>query len=1073
MKRMLAIFCSVVLAVPVMLFFHLQSAPRTAHAASSWDTYSDTWVGVDDLGRSLPTYSDVGAPRQKYVGMFYEVWHTEIGASTSGIYDVSNILAHNPGAITNPNSPPWGPYNQTHYWGQPMMGYYSNDDEYVLHKHAQMLSDAGVDTIVIDLSNYSNGNAYFKAQWLHLMSVWESIRQSGGKTPQVMFLVPFFDQGQTAACVNSLYQDLYAKGLYQDLWFQWDSKPLVLANPAWITDSAQASFFTFRINQAGYGAGSQNAWGWLSTYPQTPFYTSANPSEEVTVSPAQNASVAGAGPIAMSSRDANGNFIARGKSFHNGAEPASTNPLDPAYPSAQGYNFTEEWNRALSLDPSFALVSNFDEWIMGRYTNWNGDSGPNAFVDEFDPEFSRDLEPMVGGYKDDFYNHLVANIRKFKGVRPLPAPSAATTIAVDGNFGDWSNVGPEYRDDTGDTVHRNSPGFGGYTTYTDSSGRNDFVLSKVARDANNIYFYVKTAANITPHTDPNWMQLFIRTNTSQANWEGYNYVLNRSGVNASTTTLEKSTGGWNWSAVDSNIQYSVNGQEMEIAIPRSDLGFGNTGVPIQFDFKWADNINPNSDSSEFYLHGDAAPNERFAYRFSEVPQAPAPVKLSNFGFEVPSIGSGYQYGPMTAGWTFDAHAGVQGNGSPFHASSAPEGTQTAFVQGAGTMTQTVTFPGGNYVVNFQAARRTDFGGQQSFDVYIDSNKVGSFSPTTGSFSSFATGSFSASAGDHTVKFVGTNTNGDNTDFIDAVTITPASGNGSGNGINLAAGKPVTVSSTVNSDWSGGHLTDGNTTSAWSSQNTGGSAANEWAYINLGSQVSFDRVTLFPRTEQGAVYCFPQSFKIQGSNDANNWTDLLSETNYPAPATGDSGVTLNTGAQRYQYVRILVSQARPDNFNNYYVQLGEMEVYNNALSTGAQATVSSTVNGDWPASRLTDGDPTSAWSSQNTGGSAANEWAYVNLGGPVTFDRVTLFPRVGGGNVYCFPQSFKIQGSNDANNWTDLLSETNYPSPPNGESGVALNTGTQTYQYVRVLVSQTRTDNANNYYVQLGELEVDR
>lgn len=39
------------------------------------DTYSDTYVGFDALGRALPTFSDVGGPKDKAVGMFYFPWH--------------------------------------------------------------------------------------------------------------------------------------------------------------------------------------------------------------------------------------------------------------------------------------------------------------------------------------------------------------------------------------------------------------------------------------------------------------------------------------------------------------------------------------------------------------------------------------------------------------------------------------------------------------------------------------------------------------------------------------------------------------------------------------------------------------------------------------------------------------------------------------------------------------------------------------------------------------------------------------------------------------------------------------
>src|SRR5690348_13452866 len=117
----------------------------------------------------------------------------------------------------------------------------------------------------------------------------------------------------------------------------------------------------------------------------------------------------------------------------------------------------------------------------------------------------------------------------------------------------------------------------------------------------------------------------------------------------------------------------------------------------------------------------------------------------------------------------DSGSGVQHNGSAFGASTAPESVQTAFIQGAGSFSQAITFTAGTYKVSFQAAKRTTYGGTQSFDVYYDSTVIGSFTPSSGTFTSFSTSNFTvATPGSHTIKFMGTTTT-DNTDFIDAVT----------------------------------------------------------------------------------------------------------------------------------------------------------------------------------------------------------------------------------------------------------------------------------------------------------------
>jgi hypothetical protein len=95
------------------------------------------------------------------------------------------------------------------------------------------------------------------------------------------------------------------------------------------------------------------------------------------------------------------------------------------------------------------------------------------------------------------------------------------------------------------------------------------------------------------------------------------------------------------------------------------------------------------------------------------------------------------------------------------------------------MQQTLTnVSAGTYAINFLAAKRqarwdgTNFyyGGLHTFNVYVDTTLVGTFSPTATSFNSFTSDTIVLTKGDHTVKFVGTITNGDNTDFVDAVTM---------------------------------------------------------------------------------------------------------------------------------------------------------------------------------------------------------------------------------------------------------------------------------------------------------------
>ncbi|MCQ6562900.1 hypothetical protein NNL21_29935 [Paenibacillus mendelii] len=563
-----------------------------------WDTQSDTWVATDNLGRTVSTNATSGSPRKdKFVGMFYFLW---MGYhSNDGPYDITKILAQDPDALQNANSPLWGPEGRFHYWGESLFGYYKPDDEYVLRKHAQMLVDAGVDTLIFDTTN----NYTYTDNFMALLRVFTEIRNEGGRTPQIAFLAPF---GSASSVTESLWNDLYGPGLYSDLWFQWDGKPLIMADPNTVRADLR-DFFTFRKPMPSYfeGPSGPNQWGWLEVSPQHVFYDADGNNEQMTVGVGQNAVPNGSGGYKLGAMSEPG---AMGRSFHNGAQ--SQEP----YPSEQGLNFAEQWENALEADPEFVFVTGWNEWIAQRFTEFNGAQNPVMFVDQFNQEFSRDIEPMKGGHGDNYYYQLVDFVRKYKGASPLPAAQKKNNVKIDGKFKDWDKVLPEYRDNIADEARRNHPGVGTSGQYVNETGRNDIISSKAAYDNHYVYFYTRTKEAITPYTDPNWMLLFIDADQNHATgWEGYDFRVNHSAASSTKTTLQASANGTDWQDVG-QVEYQVGGNEMEIEIPRQWLGL-NKKDQVSLDFKWVDNRQVDNDITEFTVNGDSAPNDRFNYRF--------------------------------------------------------------------------------------------------------------------------------------------------------------------------------------------------------------------------------------------------------------------------------------------------------------------------------------------------------------------------------------------------------------------------------------------------------------------------
>lgn len=589
---------TIVVSILFLLTGAAESMSETASGADYWDVQSDTWVATDGLGRVLPTHGEVGSPRKdRFVGVFYFLWLGQ--HSKTGPHDVTKILQAHPDAMQDAEHPAWGPPHAYHHWGEPLFGYYISDDAYVIRKHAEMLSDADVDVIFFDVTN----NITYRDCYMALCRVFTEVRRNGGRTPQIGFLCPF---GNPAKVVRELYSDLYKPNLYPDLWFRWEGKPLIMADPDHV-DEEHREFFTFRKPMPSYFAGPSgpNQWGWLEVHPQHVFHNQAGEAEQMTVGVAQNAVEGRLGSMSESKG-------AYGRSFHNGQKSDRPDAV------LWGLNFEEQWQRAMEIDPKFMFITGWNEWVAMRLPEFAGVREPVMFVDQFDHEYSRDIEPMKGGHFDNYYYQMVSFIRRFKGARPLPTPSAPKTIALDGDFSQWDGVTPEFRHHIGSTVHRNHPGWGDAGTYINTTGRNDFVLLKVARDDSHLYFYAKTREPITAHTDPKWMMLFLNTDRDpKTGWEGYNFVLNRLPATEKALHLERSRDGWNWQSAG-EIAYAVQGREIQLTIPRQALGL-DSSAPIDIEFKWADNIQSENSLAEFIVSGDAAPSGRFNYRYAEKP----------------------------------------------------------------------------------------------------------------------------------------------------------------------------------------------------------------------------------------------------------------------------------------------------------------------------------------------------------------------------------------------------------------------------------------------------------------------
>ncbi len=571
------------------------------------NAYPDTWVATDGLGRQLPTNAQTGGVREnKYVGMFYWSWHTDRDAEP---LNVTEFVTQYPESINDYNFSKWPKNGAMYFWNEPIYGYYKTTDRWVIRRQAELLAAAGIDVIFFD---NTNGTLTWRSSYRIIFDVFEQARKDGVMTPKISFLLPFDAAStNTKTQLELIYMDIYRPGKYQDLWFYWNGKPMLMSGSkcldSSVLDKEIKKFFTFRAGQPTYdgGDGTTRQWGWLSRNPQARYYATTDDLkngvvEQMSVGVAQNSS-----PeivcTAMNGKNIFGRSYTHKDGFAHYEEEDS---------SLYGYNFAEQWEYALEVDPQFIFVTGWNEWVAGRYDEWGGVK--NAFPDEFNDEYSRDIEPSKGKLKDHYYYQLVSYVRKFKGCNEMPQATDEKTIDIKGGASQWDDVGPYYVAYTGNTFDRDAKGYGSYY-YTDTSGNNDIKGAKLARDNENLYVYIECAEDISPYTDPNWMNVYFDTADGGLDgWESFDYVLKD--ATADKIALYKFKGtGYDCEKVG-ECDYTVSGSVMQIKVKKADLGLD--GAKFTVNFKVTDGVVLEGDILNFYTSGDVAPAGRFKYSYT-------------------------------------------------------------------------------------------------------------------------------------------------------------------------------------------------------------------------------------------------------------------------------------------------------------------------------------------------------------------------------------------------------------------------------------------------------------------------
>ena len=590
------------------------------------DDYSTGFMrtsATDDYDRSFGEVTDYNG---NVVGIFYFLWLSQASVTTN--VD-SYIEDGNVEAVLTGDEVGMAPAFT--YWGEPMYGFYQVEDEWVVRKHVELFINAGLDFICFDCTN----NDFYQAAAKAVLDVLLEYAEMGYDVPRAMFMT----NSDSTLMTENIYNAFYRRDTYDAVWFYGNGeKPWIISSSAG-SDANILDRFYFKPAQWPNRSYNENGFPWISWhYPQETYTDRENDYTIMSVSVSQHTGIGGSlsdagvtginfsisGLFAPYNYDMLSDSLkarvssetatkyynynwGRGYSHETGS-----NDYDSALANV---NFEEQWDSALqNEDVNLVFVTGWNEWIAQKQSKdpLLG-SSYGYFVDTFSTEFSRDIEMMNGGYLDNCYLQLVANIREYKGVGYGTQVTRNATVAKGTDLFDLSNwsAAPVYKDLVGETEPRAALGAGG-NYYTNDTGRNDIQEVRVASDEEYVYFLVAAAEDITAKeaADTRWMNVFIGIEGAEGGWNGLQYVVNRS-LDGTTASLDKIENGA-YASVGTAATV-VSGRYMLVQVAKRSLGI--EGDEFGIVFKVTDNLQKDFDVTDLYTNGDAAPIGRINYSY--------------------------------------------------------------------------------------------------------------------------------------------------------------------------------------------------------------------------------------------------------------------------------------------------------------------------------------------------------------------------------------------------------------------------------------------------------------------------
>jgi hypothetical protein len=267
---------------------------------------------------------------------------------------------------------------------------------------------------------------------------------------------------------------------------------------------------------------------------------------------------------------------------------------------------------------------------------------------------------------------------------------------------------------------------------------------------------------------------------------------------------------------------------------------------------------------------------------------------------------------------------------------------------------------------------------------------------------------------------------------------------------------------------------------------------EWLKLEMPHPILMTHIFL-SGYDAGGVFN-PTDFKVYGSNDDTNWDELLSKTGFSVAAVAANDATklidADTSTRAYKYFALVITKKVSGTYQ--YVHVHELRYFghrvndlvrfpdsttvrkfpdtvmaSNGPQRGYTVSASSTQSSTYEVYNIFHLNLDKEWrsdtqygsggaytGSRNLGTGAVNgEWVKIEMPHKIVLSSIDLSGDTGYLNRA--PEDFKVYGSNDDTNWTELISETGIT--PLATPGTNHTSSSSTaYKYFALVVTRTYT-----------------